>query len=128
VKRLLIFVAFYSLFDTGNLIFSAALKGAGDTKFVMFASVSLNWLIMVIPGYIAIKLRPGISGLYWAWAALSAYVCVLAVLFLLRFLNGKWKSMRVIEAAPTPVPRIVPPVPTVEADMEISGRDLTKDN
>lgn len=116
VKQLLMFVAFYCIFDTGNIIFSAALKGAGDTKFVMYISLVLNWIIMVIPSWLAVKYLHGSARLYVAWLSLSTYVCVLAVLFLLRFLAGKWKSMRVIEKSPV-LPGIIPSVPTVEADM-----------
>ena len=117
VLTLLRFVAFYCLFDTGNLIFSGALKGAGDTRFVMIVSVSLNWLLMVVPSYIAIKLRPGIAGLYLAWLALAVYVCVLAIVFLFRFLCGKWKTMRVIETVPQAIPRNIPAVPTIETEL-----------
>ena len=100
-KKLLCFVAFYCLFDTGNIIFSAGLKGAGDTRFVMYMSVVLSWLIMVLPSFLAVKyaLGPG-NGLYVAWTFVTAYVCILSLAFLLRFLHGKWKSMRVIESAP----------------------------
>jgi MATE family multidrug resistance protein len=100
VRTLLLFVGFYSLFDTGNIIFSAAIKGAGDTRFVMIISVVLSWLILVIPAYIAVRILSGMNALYGAWTAMSAYVCILAVIFLLRFLQGKWKQMRVIEAVP----------------------------
>jgi MATE family multidrug resistance protein len=115
VITLLGFVAVYSLFDTGNIIFSAAVKGAGDTRFVMVVSVVLSWIILVIPSYIAIKIAPNLKGFYTAWAAITVYVCVLAVVFLLRFLHGKWKEMRVIEAA-VPVLRKLPPMPTTEVD------------
>lgn len=116
VVKLLLFASVYCLFDTGNLIFSAALKGAGDTRFVMFASVGLNWLLMVIPTYIAVKLTDGVTALYWAWACLSVYVCVLAIMFSLRFLAGKWKKMRVIEATGISVPSKLPAIPTIETD------------
>jgi len=114
-KTLLYFVSFYCIFDTGNIIFSAALKGAGDTKFVMYISIWLNWLIMVIPSWAAITFLRGRAALYVAWAALTAYVCALAILFLLRFLAGKWKTMRVIEKTPT-LPTSMPAVPTVETE------------
>lgn len=117
VIRLLCFVAFYCLLDSCNLIFSGALKGAGDTRYVMIVSVSLNWLIMVIPAYLAVRFAEGTNGLYLAWAALTAYVCVLAIVFLKRFLAGKWKSMRVIEAAPQVMPQNIPAIPTVEAEL-----------
>jgi MATE family multidrug resistance protein len=113
VKTLLYFVSFYCLFDTGNIIFSAALKGAGDTRFVMYGSVVLNWLIMVIPSWAAITFLQGRAKLYTAWSALTAYVCALAILFFLRFLAGKWKTMRVIEKAPI-LPETMPAMPTAE--------------
>ncbi|MDD5011276.1 MAG: MATE family efflux transporter [Phycisphaerae bacterium] len=114
-RKLLYFIAFYCIFDTGNIIFSAALKGAGDTRFVMWVSLILNWLIMVIPSWLAITFLRGRAALYVAWAALTGYVCALAILFLLRFAAGKWKSMRVIEKAPV-LPSAMSGVPTVETE------------
>jgi len=114
-RMLLCFVSFYCIFDTGNIIFSAALKGAGDTKFVMYVSVWLNWIIMVIPSWAAVTFLHGNAKLYVAWVALAGYVCALAILFLLRFLTGKWKTMRVIEKNPI-LPEIMPSVPTVETE------------
>ncbi len=98
-KNLLCFVAFYCLFDTGNIIFSAGLKGAGDTRFVMYMSVVLSWIMMVLPSYLAVKYAwgPG-DGLYLAWTFVTAYVCILSIAFMLRFIHGKWKTMRVIES------------------------------
>ncbi|MCX5633759.1 MAG: MATE family efflux transporter [Phycisphaerae bacterium] len=112
-KTLLYFVSFYCIFDTGNIVFSAALKGAGDTKFVMYVSIVLNWLIMVIPSWAAVTFLQGRARLYVAWLALTGYVCALAILFLLRFLTGKWKTMRVIEKVPV-LPDAMPAMPTAE--------------
>ncbi|OHB56965.1 MAG: hypothetical protein A2Y07_10670 [Planctomycetes bacterium GWF2_50_10] len=115
VKNLLIFVGFYCLFDSGNLIFSAAVKGAGDTRFVMWASVFLSWILLVIPAYILSQIFTGTKALYLIWICAAAYVCVLAVVFLFRFIGGKWKSMRVIEPiAPKMAP--VAPSPTAGTD------------
>lgn len=92
------FVAIYSVFDTMNLIFSSALKGAGDTRFVMLFSIVLAWPVMVLPTWYFSGL--GGKGIYLAWTCMSAYVILLAFGFLFRFLQGKWRGMRVIEAAP----------------------------
>jgi len=46
---LLRFVAVYSLFDTLNIIFSSAIKGAGDTRFVMFMIAIVTSVGLVIP-------------------------------------------------------------------------------
>jgi MATE family multidrug resistance protein len=101
VSKLLMFVAFYSLFDTCSIIFAGALKGAGDTRFVMMLSVGMSWLLMVLPAWLAVRYGWGPrGGLYVAWGFTTAYVCVLGLAFLGRFLQGKWQAMRVIEAAP----------------------------
>jgi MATE family, multidrug efflux pump len=94
---LLRFVAFYSLFDSLNAVFSFALRGAGDTHFVTGAALALSWPVMVIPTWLAWRFG---WGLYWAWAFVSVYVVLLGFIFLARFRGGKWKSMRVIEPEP----------------------------
>jgi MATE family multidrug resistance protein len=109
---LLMFIAAYSLFDTGNIIFASALKGAGDTRFVMIVPAVLSWLMMVIPTYIAVKMK---WSLYVGWACATVFVCVLAIVFLMRFLGGKWKQMRVIEMRPAAMPAVMAEVPTAEA-------------
>ena len=42
VVVLLRFVAVYCLFDALNMVFSAALKGAGDTRFIMITSLVMT--------------------------------------------------------------------------------------
>lgn len=102
------FIAFYCLFDTMNVIFSGALKGAGDTRFVLYATVGLGWLLMVIP-IIVFCVVLG-SGLYAAWGFATLFVSVLGVVFWVRVVGGRWKSMRVIEQE-----AIIPMVPTQES-------------
>jgi MATE family multidrug resistance protein len=99
VPVLLRFVAVYTLFDGINLVFSFALKGAGDTRFVTKVMMVLAWPVMVLPTWAAQEFG---WGLYWAWAFASTYIIVLAMIFLLRFRGGRWKTMRVIEAAVVP--------------------------
>ena len=92
---LLRFVALYSIFDTMNLIFSSAIKGAGDTRYVMFMLVITTSLVLVVPTYLCVVVLG--YGLMASWLNFSAYVIVLSFMFFFRFLGGKWKSMRVIE-------------------------------
>ncbi|MEW6171446.1 MAG: MATE family efflux transporter [Bacillota bacterium] len=93
---LLRFVAIYSLFDTMNIIFSSAVKGAGDTHYVMRMMLVVSLFVLIVPSYVALILLH--KGLYAGWGIASAYVIILGLAFLYRFLNGKWKSMRVIES------------------------------
>jgi MATE family multidrug resistance protein len=94
VPVLLRFVAAYCLFDSVNLVFSFALRGAGDTRFVTAVALGLAFAIMVAPTWLAWKYNWGLN---WAWAFASAYVIALATTFFFRFRHGAWKSMRVIE-------------------------------
>jgi MATE family multidrug resistance protein len=95
VIKLLIFVAIYSLFDSMNIIFASAIKGAGDTQFVMLMAVVLSWILMVIPTYVSCIIYG--KDIFWAWTFASLYISVLGLGFYFRFQSGKWKSMKVIE-------------------------------
>ena len=95
---LLRFVAVFCFFDALNLIFSGAIKGAGDTRFIMWAIAALSIGVMIAPVYIAIEFLG--AGLYTAWTIVTLYVCALGIAFMLRYRHGKWKKMRVIEGQP----------------------------
>jgi MATE family multidrug resistance protein len=97
VPRLLVCVAVYSLTDAVNLTFSFALRGAGDTRFVSMLTFALAWPIMVIPTFLVVQSG---GSVFAAWWFATAYIVAMAVCFALRFRTGKWKTMRVIEAAP----------------------------
>ncbi len=91
---LLRFVAVYCLFDAMGLIFSCALRGAGDTRFVTVVALAVSALVLVLPTWAAWAFG---WGLLWAWTFVSAYVMLLALIFFWRFRHGAWRSMRVIE-------------------------------
>ncbi len=89
------FVAAYLLFDGLYMISTAVLKGAGDTKFIMWSIGLLSFFGMVMPLYIGIEVFG--MGLYYAWGCTVFFLCQLAALTFWRFSQGKWKDMRVIE-------------------------------
>jgi MATE family multidrug resistance protein len=95
---LLRFVALYSIFDVFNIVFAAALKGAGDTRFVMYMIAALSTGLLTVPTYVAIEVLG--AGVLTAWTVGTIYVSVLGIAFYLRFRSGVWKSMRVIEPQP----------------------------
>lgn len=94
---LLKFVAFYSIFDTMNIIFASALKGAGDTKYIVKAVTLASVFTLIIPSYVVIVLLK--QGIYAAWIIATMYVILLGFIFLFRFLKGSWKKIRVIEVS-----------------------------
>lgn len=93
---LLRFVAAFGLIDAANVIFSGALKGAGDVRFVLISSVAIA-AVGVAATWGGIKFG---LGLYWCWIVLTAWVAALCLAYWIRFLHGHWKTMRVIEPTP----------------------------
>jgi MATE family multidrug resistance protein len=123
VPTLLCYAAVYSIFDVLNIVFSFALRGAGDTRFVTLVALSFAWPCMVFPTWAAWKYGWKHS-LYWAWGFASFYIIAEGLVFLGRFLTGKWKTMRVIEAAPTQNEQPIREIETDEA-MIVPTPDLT---
>jgi MATE family multidrug resistance protein len=89
------FVAAYLLLDGLYMISTAVLKGAGDTRFIMWSMGLLSTFGMILPVYIGIEVFG--LGLYYAWSCVVFFLCQLAALTFWRFCRGKWKTMRVIE-------------------------------
>jgi len=93
-KILLRFVAFYSIFDTMNVIFISALKGAGDTKFIMNTFLLTSIFLFLFPLYILIFFFS--ADVFIAWIIATFYVIITGIVFLLRFLKGSWKRIDLI--------------------------------
>jgi MATE family multidrug resistance protein len=89
------FVAAYLLLDGLYMISTAVLKGAGDTRFIMWSMGLLSSFGMILPVYIGVEVFG--LGLYYAWGCAVFFLCQLAALTFWRFYRGKWKTMRVIE-------------------------------
>ena len=92
-RNMLLLVTVSGLLDTVSIVLSGALKGAGDTRFVMIYMTVGSWLMLVPGALLLLWAGVGILGL-WGW--LAAYMCVLAVGFWWRWQQGRWKTIRVI--------------------------------
>ena len=92
---LLRFVSAYCFFDGMAVVFSSAVRGAGDTRFPMLMSFIGCWIIMVLPTAIMNHYGGSLLG---SWSACTAYIVLIGFAMLLRFRGGKWKTMKVIES------------------------------
>jgi len=91
---LLRFVAAYACSTPLNIVFASALKGAGDTRFILAA------LLAVSPTSVAIVwagMHYGHWGLMPCWVVITVWVSALGLAYCGRFLQGRWRHMRVIE-------------------------------
>ncbi|MCH7810224.1 MAG: MATE family efflux transporter [Chloroflexi bacterium] len=76
-----------------SLSLSGSLRGAGDTRAVLYIMAGCTWIVRLIPAYLlAITFGLGVPG---AWLAAIADINVRAVIMFLRFRRGKWKHMKV---------------------------------
>jgi MATE family multidrug resistance protein len=86
-----IFLA-WALFDAVNMVIGGALKGAGDTRYCLWA------IVVILVGFWipALFLAYGYWGIVEMWLSLLIYIILLATAYGLRFARGKWKTIRLI--------------------------------
>jgi len=95
---LLRYVALYSLIDGVSIVYFGALKGAGDTRFVMLTMLASSVGVLILPVWLLVQ--TGTGGIHGPWLCLTAYIAALAGSFALRFRGGKWRHIQVIEETP----------------------------
>lgn len=94
---LLRFVSAYIFFDALYMVCIGVLKGAGDTRFIMWSIGILSVVVMILPLYIGVQLFG--AGLYYAWSCATGFVFFLFITSFWRYRQGRWKDVRVIEGA-----------------------------
>lgn len=93
-SALRIFLFFQPVFGL-FMVLAGALRGAGDTKWVMFFTIIGNWGVRLIVSLIfAFYFKLGLNGF---WLAMGIDVIVRAGLIVWRFLSGKWKDLKVVQ-------------------------------
>jgi MATE family multidrug resistance protein len=91
---LLLFVAGYNLLDATQMIYVGVLKGAGDTQFLLRVSLVLATLL---GGFSYFGVHVWKLSVYGCWTLIVFWCSIAAVTYLVRFRQGKWRTMRVIE-------------------------------
>ena len=86
-------MALFIPFDAMYFTFVGVLKGAGDTRFIMWSIGAATLVIMILPMTVIVEFTGW--GLYACWINLTLYVISLFSVTLLRLRQGKWKNIRV---------------------------------
>lgn len=81
-------VALYCIFDVIFMLYSGALRGAGDTRFVAVIGIGFSWLVLVIPTVLLIEFAD--EKLRWSWLMLVLYMLCLCAACVWRFRRGSW--------------------------------------
>ncbi|MBA3314651.1 MAG: MATE family efflux transporter [Planctomycetota bacterium] len=93
---LLRYVAFFAFFDAMVVIFSSAVRGAGDTRFPMLVMLGTSWGMMLAP--VAVAEWYGVNSLHFSWIMCTLAIMTSGMVMCSRFLQGRWKTIKVIEA------------------------------
>ena len=91
---LLRFLAAFALFDTMAVLYSSAIRGAGDTRFSLIVLAITGWGLLVLPIFV-MKATDTLT-LSSTWAVLTFTIFVQGLIFAARYFGGKWKSMSVM--------------------------------
>ena len=94
-RKLLHIVAAYLLFDALYMVFSGALRGAGDTRFMMKAIGLISFIFFILPVFIGIQYFNMSMVMAWLWVVL--FIVLLFCVSAWRYRSGVWKKMLVIE-------------------------------
>ena len=93
-RIMLHFLSAYLLFDGTNIIFSNVLRGAGDTRFTMLVLAAVGIGCFGVPCIAAFYFQAA----WWVlWSLLCFEILLLSIIYSLRYRQGKWTAMRVIE-------------------------------
>jgi MATE family multidrug resistance protein len=85
--------AVYTLADSAQLVFTGALRGAGDTRWVMRTSIGLHWIFSAVAVFLIRHLR---ADPIMVWIVFIAFVVGLGLVMFLRFRGGKWRQIELI--------------------------------
>ena len=111
---MMICAAIFQTFDAFGIVYSGALRGAGDTVWPGLITIIYSWLFIVLGGWLLVKFAPDISSL-GPWIAASVYIIVFGMTMWRRFANGRWRSIRLVPTLQQEASEVAPLVPTPPA-------------
>jgi MATE family multidrug resistance protein len=98
-SRLMVCAAVFQTFDAVGIVYTGALRGAGDTLVPGVATIALSWSLIVGLGAWLAWNRPE-----WAsvgpWVGASVYIVVYGLWMAARFERGAWRRIRLLEPTP----------------------------
>ena len=79
----------YVMADALIIVSGGVLRGAGDTRWLMYASVGLHWAMLVAQYYVILVWGYGTRV---SWLTFCAMIFVIAVVYLWRLKSGVWRE------------------------------------
>lgn len=97
-SQIMICAAVFQAFDAVGIIYTGALRGAGDTFWPGVIVVSLSWGIIVGGGAWIAFAYPALGSL-GPWIGSTLYICAIGVSMAWRFERGPWRTHQLVRHA-----------------------------
>jgi multidrug resistance protein, MATE family len=88
-SHMMIGLTTYMLADATILIAGGALRGAGDTRWIMVTSISVHWLMLLAQYCVIVIYGFGPRVSWWVFVSM---LILLALLYLRRLFGGTWRQ------------------------------------
>lgn len=105
--KIMICAAIFQTFDAFGLLYSGALRGAGDTLWPGIITVLYSWIFIIGGGWAMVLYFPELESI-GPWVAAGVYLIFLGATMALRFKSGRWRSMKILETPAQDAARIAP--------------------
>jgi MATE family multidrug resistance protein len=97
-RNMIRIASFYVLAEAMTVALIGALRGAGDTRWTMVATVTLHWTFVPFLAFLFYVLD--VSAVV-GWLSLVIAFLIFCAFLLKRYLSGKWREIRVVTAEVT---------------------------
>jgi MATE family multidrug resistance protein len=95
--KLMICAAVFQTVDAFGIIYTGALRGAGDTVWPGVATIIYSWLFIVGLGWLMVEYFPQLESV-GPWIGAAVFITFYGVTMALRFERGRWRSIALMEA------------------------------
>ena len=118
-SQALILAAIFQAFDAMCIIYSGALKGAGDTRFPAMMSILYGWLVFLPASlFMTHVVHWGVAG---AWGGATIFIMVLGVTLSWRWHHGRWEKIDIFKKKSLEPAELAERVTPYEPGEEITG-------
>lgn len=118
-SKLLICAAVFQTIDAIGLVYTGALRGAGDVVWPGIMTLIFSWTLIIGVGYAFVAFAPNLESI-GPWIAAAIYIVVYGLAMGARFESGRWRSIRLLGGISGPVPP-GPPASTPDAAVRDLG-------
>jgi MATE family multidrug resistance protein len=91
--QMMIGLVTYMMADATILISGGALRGAGDTRWIMVTSISVHWAMLVAQYFVIVVYGFGPLASWWVFVVM---LLTLALLYLRRLLGDRWRRPEIL--------------------------------